>query len=85
VQGVGQGTSQSVTLTGNSLTTNTKNQVTSVKVTVGFPSATSQQGFDASFFHFPCLYQVVDVPPGYSDSVLELYSGGVSVELGVHS
>jgi hypothetical protein len=85
VRGSAQGSYQSVTLTGNSLTTSTKNQVTSVKVTVGFPSETSQQGFDASFFHFPSSYQVIPVPPGYSDSVLEFYSGEVKVELGAYS
>lgn len=85
VQGNAPRLSQSVTLTGSSVTANTKNQVTNVKVTVDFPSETSQQGFDEEFFQFPSLYQVIDVPPGYSDSVLEFYSGEVEVELGVHS
>ena len=84
-QSSAQGSSQSVTLTGSSVTANTKNQITSVKVTVDFPNETSQQGFDASFFHFPSDEQVIDVPPGYSDPVLEFYSGKVEVELGVHS
>jgi hypothetical protein len=83
-QGSASGTSQSVTLTGSSVTTHTQNQVTSVQVTVDFPNATLQQGFDASFFHFPSLVQQIDVPPGYSDSVIEFYSGRVEVELGVH-
>jgi hypothetical protein len=83
VPGSAQGSYQSVTLTGNNVTANTKNQVTSVKVTVGFPSETSQQGFDASFFHFPSSYQVIPVPSGYS--VLEFYSGEVKVELGAYS
>jgi len=85
VRGSAQGSYQSVTLTGNNVTANTKNQVTSVKVTVDFPSETSQQGFDASFFHFPSSYQVIPVPPGYSNSVLEFYSGEVKVELGAYS
>jgi len=84
VLGSAYGSSQSVTLTGSSVAASTKNQVTSVKVTVDFPNETSQQGFDASFFHFPSLYQVIDVPPGYSDSILEFYFGEVKVELGVH-
>jgi hypothetical protein len=85
VRGDVQGSSQSVTLTGTSIAANTIDRVTSIKVTVDFPDNTSQQGFDASFFHFPSLTQVIDVPLGYSDSVLELYSGDVKVELGVHA
>lgn len=84
-QGSVTGSYQSVTLTGNSVTAITKNRVTSIKVTVDFPAATRQQGFDASFFHFPSLEQVFDVPAGYSDSQLELYIGEVKVDLGVHS
>jgi hypothetical protein len=82
--GIG-GSHQSVTLTGNLVTAITQNNVTSVKVTVGFPEATSQQGFDASFFHFPCVEQIFSPPGGYSDSQLELYIGEVEVDLGVHS
>jgi hypothetical protein len=85
VQGTVNGSYQSVTFTGNSVAATTKNRVTSVKVTVGFPAETSQQGFDASFFHFSNLEQVIDVPLGYSDSQLEFYIGEVKVDLGVHS
>ena len=84
-QGSGHGSSQSVTLTGTSVAANTKNQIASIKITVDFPAATRLQGFDAAFFHFPSLTQVIDIPAGYSDSVLELYTGLVNVELGVHS
>lgn len=84
-QGSSHGSSQSVTLTGNSVSANTKNRITSIKITVDFPVTTRLQGFDAAFFHFPSLTQVIDVPAGYSDSVLELYTGVVNVELGVHS
>ena len=85
VQGMSSGASQSVTLTGSSVTAKTKNQVTSVKITVDFPNGTYQQGFDSSFFHFSSLSQVVDLPSGYTDAVLEFYSGMVDVELGVHT
>jgi len=85
VQGIVKGSYQSVTFTGNSVVATTKNRVTSVKVTVDFPAETSQQGFDASFFHFSNLEQVIDVPLGYSDSQLEFYIGEVKVDLGVHS
>jgi hypothetical protein len=85
VQGINKGSYQSVTFTGDSVAATTKNRVTSIKVSVGFPAETSQQGFDASFFHFSSLEQVIDVPPGYSDSQLEFYIGEVKVDLGVHS
>jgi hypothetical protein len=85
VQGSGSGVSQSVTLTGSSVTTQTKIRVASVRVTVGFPSATFAQGFDSTFFHFPSLSQQIDVPQGYDNSILEFYSGRVNVELGVHA
>jgi len=85
LQGSEKGSYQSVTFTGDSVVATTKNKVTSVKVTVTFPAETSQQGFDASFFHFPKLEQVIDVPPGYNDSQLEFYTGEVQVNLGVHS
>jgi len=84
-QGSIVGSHQSVTLAGNSLTALTKNRVTSVKVTVGFPSAASQKGFDASFFKFPIVEQVFDIPAGYSDSQVELYVAEVQVDVGVHS
>ena len=84
-QGSINGSRQSVTLTGNSLTALTKNRVTSVKVIVSFPSTASQMGFDASFFKFPVVEQVFDVPAGYSDSQIELYIAEVKVDLGAHS
>jgi hypothetical protein len=52
---------------------------------VGFPNATSQQGFDSWFFKLPNLEQVIDIPTGYSDSQVEFYVGEVKVDLGVHS
>jgi hypothetical protein len=85
VQGMSSGSSQSVTLTGSSVTAKTKNQITSVKVTLDFPNQTYQQGFDSSFFHFPTLTQEFNVPSGYTNSILEFYSGTTTVELGVHS
>jgi len=75
---------QSVTMTGNSVSAKTISDVTSIKVTVSFPNSTSQMGFDASFFHFPSLSEVINIPPGYEDSVLEFYAGGVTVEFGIN-
>jgi hypothetical protein len=83
--GPASGSSQSVTLIGNSIATKTTNKVTSIKITVDFPITTASQGFDASFFHFPTLTQIINAPSGYSDSVLELYVGQVNVELGVNT
>jgi hypothetical protein len=84
-QGDTGGLHQSVTLAGSLVTAFTQNRVTSVKVTVGFPEATSQQGFDGTFFNFPVIEQIFGTPVGYSDSQLELYVGEVEVDLGVHS
>jgi hypothetical protein len=83
VQGSVGGSSKSVTLTGSSVSVNTQNQITSINVTAGFPSGTSQQGFNASFFHFSSNTQIINVPSGYSNSVLELYNGKVTLQLGV--
>lgn len=83
-QGTANGSHQSVTLTGNSLVALTKNHVTSIRVTVDFPYATSQMGFDESFFKFPMIEQTIDIPVGYSDSQAELYIGEVKVDLGAH-
>jgi hypothetical protein len=83
-QGAANGSHQSVTLTGNSLVALTKNHVTGIRVTVDFPSAISQMGFDESFFKFPMIEQTFDIPVGYSDSQVELYIGEVRVDLGAH-
>jgi hypothetical protein len=83
VKGSAQGSAQSVTMTGSSLETRTTNQVSSVRVTVSFPW--QGLGFDNSFFHFQSLSQIINVPGGYSDAILELYAGTVETVLGVQS
>jgi len=85
MRGSAQGSAQSVTMTGSSIEICTVSQVTCVQVTVDFPSATAQQGFDNSFFHFPSLSQTIDIPGGYSNTIVELYAGKVETVLGVHS
>jgi len=85
VAGSVQGSAQSVTMTGISVETRTLSQISSVRVTVDFPSSTRTMGFDNSFFHFPALSQTIDIPGGYSDAVLELYAGRVETALGVQS
>lgn len=83
-QGNAPRSTQSVTMTGSSINATTVSHVTSINVTVSFPSPTADMGFDASFFKFPSLYQVIDIPDGYEDSVLEFFVGGVTVEFGVN-
>ena len=74
---------QSVTLRGVSVTASTIDHVESINVTVSFPQQSSQLGFDESFFQFPSLSTVIDVPEGYSGTVLELHIGEVDVTLGL--
>ena len=39
--------------------------------------------FDNLFFNFPSLSEVIDVPEGYSDAVLEFYASVVTVGFGI--
>jgi hypothetical protein len=78
--------SQSVTLTGNDINKVTRNDVTQVRITVAFPSAS--QGFTQDFFNFE--KQVITLnsttsPSLPSKSVVELYVGKVIVSLGLHT
>jgi len=75
---------QSVTVTGSSISATTISHVTSINVTVSFLREDSPENFDASFFNFPSLCQVIDIPPGYDDSVLEFYASEVTVEFGIN-
>jgi len=75
--------SQSVTLTGKSVAANTINNVSSVRVTVSFPRGSPPYNFDDFFFNFPSLSEVITIPPGYSDRVLELYASEVMVDFGI--
>ena len=81
--GEAPGYSQSVTVTGESVEAHTVNSVTSVKVTVSFPRGSPPENFDEDFFNFPSLSEVIDVPPGYGDAVLEFYASEVTVEFGI--
>lgn len=80
-QGTSPNKSQTITLSGSALSIATISKVTSVNVTVSFPNAA--QGFDNTFYHFPSLYQLITPPGGYTDQVVELYVGTVSVQLGL--
>jgi hypothetical protein len=83
VKGSAQGSAQSVTMTSSYIETSTVNQVTNINVTVTFPKAS--QGFDNTFFHFPSQSQIINIPVGYNDAILELYAGTVETVLGVQS
>ena len=82
MQGNSPRESQSVTVTGNSITSTTINNVTGINVTVSFPNEAS--GFDSSFFKFPSLYEVIDIPEGYDDAVLEFYASEVNIAFGLN-
>jgi hypothetical protein len=83
--GSAHGSAQSVTMTGASIVTSTLSKITSINVTVTFPLTTRAQGFDSSFFRFSSLSQVINVPGGYNDAILELYGVKVETVLGVQS
>lgn len=76
-QGTHRYLSQSITLTGDSITKIVKSGVNQVRITVGFLEADS--GFDNDFFHFDNVSEIVDLPDG---SVVEFYIGKVLVKLG---
>lgn len=69
--------SQSVTMTGDSVS-KLGESVTALKVEVSFPEA----DFDNFFFNFPQLEEQVSFT---TETVLELYVGGVDIGLGVHA
>jgi hypothetical protein len=77
---------QSITIIGNSISGNTRDNVKSIKVTVGFPT-TTPWGLDNSnsFFHFPSTSETISAPVGFGDVVLETYASEVSAILGAYS
>jgi hypothetical protein len=71
--------SQSVTLTGKNVTVARVGNVDAIRITVSFPNA--GLGFDSSFFNFKSATENVDIP---DDSIVEFYSGEVTVTVGAH-
>jgi hypothetical protein len=69
--------SQSITMTGDSITKVVRSGVTGVRINVTFPNAGS--GFDSTFFNFDHVSEVVDLPDG---SVVEFYIGKIVATLG---
>jgi hypothetical protein len=70
--------SQSVTLTGKDVSVKTEDNVNAVTIRVSFPRI--GEGFGGDFFNFESEEKVVDVPDG---SIIEFYTGEVSVSLGL--
>jgi len=71
--------SQSVTLAGSTVSVETEGGVNKVKIHVSFLKGSL--GFDEDFFNFESVDEEVDVPNG---SIIEFYTGGVIVSLGLH-
>jgi hypothetical protein len=69
--------SQSITMTGDSITKVVRNEVTGVRINVTFTKA--DLGFDTDFFNFENTTEIIDLP---DDSVVEFYIGKVIVTLG---
>jgi len=74
--------SQSITLTGNSVTKTTKSSVTQVRITLAFPSAS--RGFTEDFFNFASSTQLISFS-GFDDVVVEIYVGNVAVSFGMYT
>ena len=72
--------SQSVTLSTTAVNVQTVQNVNNISITAGFPNL--NLGFDSSFFNFNSTNVQINVPAG---SVLEFYSGNVTVSLGLYS
>lgn len=70
--------SPSVTLQGKSVNALTRGDVSTIKIRVDFPK--NSLGFDTSFFNFKTLEEQVIVPSG---SVMEFFTSGVTVSLGL--
>jgi hypothetical protein len=72
--------SQSVTLVGTTVKAQTEGGVNKIKIHVSFPKATL--GFDNNFFRFDDIDEEVSgIPTG---SIIEFYTGEVTVSLGLH-
>lgn len=69
--------SQSITISGKSVSAVTNSSITQIKVVVEFPLA----GFDNTFYNFAQTEEVFNVPSG---SVIQIYIGEVEVSLGRH-
>lgn len=73
------GNSQSLTLTGTNVRRDTRGGI-SVKITIGFPNATS--GFDSDFFRFSRLNETANIQ---APSTVEFFTSNVTMSLGLYS
>ena len=71
-------TSQSITLTGQSIAVYRDSDVDHIEVTVSFPQL--DRGYDNTFFQFPQVTQTIDVPTG---TEFELFASEVEVNIGL--
>ena len=78
-QGTNLYLSQSVTLAATSVNVQTIQNIDKIKITLDFPKA--NLGFDSPFFNFNSTMQEANVPQG---SILEFYTGNVTVSLGLY-
>jgi hypothetical protein len=72
--------SQSVTLATTTGNVQTEQNINKIKIIIDFPKR--PLGFDSSFFNFQSSTEEVNVPAG---SILEFYTGNVTVSLGLYS
>jgi hypothetical protein len=73
--------SQSITLTGTDVMQITQNGASQIRINVTFPNGGSL-GFDSGFFNFQDTSIVMQT---LSNSVVEIYSGNVTVSLGLYT
>jgi len=71
--------SQSVTLVGKTVSVKTE-KCNAIKISITFPKASL--GFDADFFKFNKIEEIENVPDG---SIIEFFTGEVTVSLGLHA
>ncbi len=77
--------SQSLTFKGDGISKTTQDTVDLVQINVAFPKAA--MGFDADFFHFGSSQVTLNAnstPKLVSGSVVEIYAGDVSVQIGAN-
>ena len=80
-QGSSPRLSQSVTLVGTTVAVETEGDVNKISIQISFPK--SGLGFDNDFFAFAHITEVVgNIPSG---SIIEFYTGEVTVSLGLHA
>jgi len=83
VNGTSPGLSQSVTLVSQTVNQYVQSSVTQVRFNMTFPQAAG--GFNSGFFPFKTTSVTVQVGSGASTSTVQLYTGVISVSIGLYS